>query len=327
MTIAACEEQILRIKRASFQPEMNEALEAELQRQANIAVQTTIEASLEAELMEGLAARTGDRPRRSGCFQRVLDTQYGRIPDLRVPNLRWGNKQREWRILQRYPRGLSSFLGLALYLYVLGLSLRDLQEACYFLLGAVISRSAINQITLQVQARIDEQRLAPISQPPAIRIVDGVWVEIQYRLDQWKEDRAGHQRQARQGQDRVILTALAVWPDGRYQVFHYEVAEGENDTTWKVLSLAGCRRPSAGPPPASTDTFKKPLATNGRGWKHREALPGPSVGGGPTDVHRWQDRGGLWVVGGRWPHRCPSVARHFRLTFQVVSSLSTSMCG
>ena len=95
-----------------------------------------------------------------------MDPQYGRIAKLRVPKLRWGNKEREWHILQRYQRGLSSFLGFALYLYVLGLSLRDLQEACYFLLGAVISRSAINPITLQVQARLDQQRLAPITETP-----------------------------------------------------------------------------------------------------------------------------------------------------------------
>jgi len=232
MTIAACEGQIIRIKSASFQPEINEAPEAELQKQVKIAVQTTIEGSLEAELMEDLAARTGEMPRRSGFFQRVLDTQYGRIPDLHMPKLRWGNKQREWRLLQRYQRGLSSFLGFALYLYVLGLSLRDLQEACYFLLGAVISRSAINQITLQVQARSDQQRLAPITETPTILIVDGVWVEIQYTLSAFKEDRAGHLRQARQAQERVILTALAVWPDGRYRIFHYEVAEDESEDSW-----------------------------------------------------------------------------------------------
>lgn len=232
MTLAACKEQIIRIKNASFQPEINEALEAELRNQVKIAVQTTIEGSLEAELAEDLAARSGQKPRRSGFFQRVLDTQYGRISELHVPKLRWGNKQRQWRILQRYQRGLSSFLGFALYLYVLGLSVRDLQEACYFLLGAVISRSAINQITLQVQARIDEQRLAPITKTPTILIVDGVWVEIQYTLEEFKEDRAGHLRQARQAQERVLLTALAVWPDGRYQIFHYEVAEDENEACW-----------------------------------------------------------------------------------------------
>ena len=251
MTIAACEEPIIRIKRASFQPEINEAVEAELQKQVKIAVQTTIEGSLEAELAEDLAARAGQRPRRSGFFQRLLDTQYGRIPDLHVPKLRWGNKHRQWRILQRYQRGLSGFLGFALYLYVLGLSLRDLQEACYFLLGAVISRSAINRITLQVQARVDQQRLAPITETPPILIVDGVWVEIQYTLEEFKEDRGGHRRHARQAQDRDILTALAVWPDGRYHIFHHEIAEDENEACWLAFfdHQGGARpRPKSRPP-------------------------------------------------------------------------------
>ena len=38
MTIAACEEQIVRIKHASFHPEINEALEAQLREQVKIAV-------------------------------------------------------------------------------------------------------------------------------------------------------------------------------------------------------------------------------------------------------------------------------------------------
>jgi hypothetical protein len=55
-----------------------------------------------------------------------------------------------------------------------------------------------------VQARLDQQRLSPIRETPAILIVDGVWVEIQYTLEEFKEDRAGHQRQVRQAQERVL---------------------------------------------------------------------------------------------------------------------------
>ncbi len=59
---------------------------------------------------------------------------------------------REWQILQRYQRGLNSLLDFSLCLYVMGLSLRDLQEALYPLLGSVLSVSAINRITLQARA-------------------------------------------------------------------------------------------------------------------------------------------------------------------------------
>lgn len=46
---------------------------------------------------------------------------------------------RQWRILERYQRSIKGFLEIASYPYVMGLSLRDLQKALYFLLGSVLS--------------------------------------------------------------------------------------------------------------------------------------------------------------------------------------------
>jgi len=37
------------------------------------------------------------------------------------------------------------------------------------------------------------------------------------------------------GQERVILAALAVWPDGRYHLLYYEVAEDEHWDTWSAF--------------------------------------------------------------------------------------------
>ncbi|MCY7373340.1 MAG: transposase, partial [Spirochaetaceae bacterium] len=79
-----------------------------------------------------------------------MDTQSGHLKDLRVPKLRGRNKEQEWRILQRYQRGLGNLVNWMCCLYVMGLSLRDLQEALYFLVGHVLSRTAVNQVTLQI---------------------------------------------------------------------------------------------------------------------------------------------------------------------------------
>lgn len=231
MSIAEREEQILRIKTASFQSELNEELEGQIRRQVVQVVQTSIEAAL-VEEVEADLERMRDRPRRSGYFGRTLDTQYGRIKRLMVPKLRHSNKDREWAILERYQRSLGRLLDFAGYLYVMGLSLRDLQEALYFLVGAVLSRTAINRITLKVQEQMEAEQQRRLSDTPAVMIVDGVWVDIQYTLDQVKIDRAGHQRQCRQAQERVILVAMAVWPDGSYHILHYEIAETEAEETW-----------------------------------------------------------------------------------------------
>lgn len=176
-----------------------------------------------------------DKPRRSGYFRRGLDTQYGHLRDLRVPKLRQRNKEREWQILQRYQRGLGELLNWLCCLYVMGLSLRDLQEALYFLIGHVLSRTAVNRVTLAVQHQLDTRRLAPIDKTPEILIVDGVWVEIQYTRDEFKEDRSGHLRQCRQAEERVMLAALAVWEDGSYEMLHYEIATEEREAEWSQL--------------------------------------------------------------------------------------------
>jgi len=49
-----------------------------------------------------------------------------------------------------------------------------------------------------------------LGKTPSSLIVDGVWVEIQHTRDDFKLDRAGHLRQTRQAEERVILAALTV---------------------------------------------------------------------------------------------------------------------
>ena len=232
MKLAEREQQILRVKSHSFQSEMISELEDALRAEVSLLIKTTIEAALVEELESFRTSRIGSGPRRSGYFHRLLDTQYGRIPDLRIPKLRSNNNEREWQILKRYQRGLKSLLDFSLCLYVMGLSLRDLQEALYHLLGSVLSVSAINRITLEAQQRMQAHRQSKIAETPPILIVDGVWVDILYTLDEFKRDRAGHLRQVRQAQERVILAAIAVWPDGSYQLLHYEIAEGEDSQSW-----------------------------------------------------------------------------------------------
>jgi putative transposase len=235
MTIAQREQQIHRVKESSFQPELDEALEKALRSAVLEAVRMTLEAALQEEVKAAVLQMSEERPRRSGYFRRRLDTQYGQIKDLRVPKLRGRNKEREWQILQRYQRGLGNLLNWLCCLYVMGLSLRDLQEALYFLVGHVLSRSAVNQVTLQIQKQLETRRLAPVSKTPKIMIVDGVWVEIQYTREDFKVDRSGHLRQSRQAEERVILAALAVWADGSHEILHYEIATAEGEAEWRTF--------------------------------------------------------------------------------------------
>ncbi len=61
--------------------------------------------------------------------------------------------------------------------------------------------------------------------------------------EETKVDRAGHIRQLRQAQDHVVLTALAVWPDGNHEVLHYEIAEQEDTQGWEMTTANPFQHP------------------------------------------------------------------------------------
>lgn len=244
MTIAQQQDQVHYIWHQSFQNELDTELRRTLRQGALLGVKTTLEAALVEELNQelGFAAYErlpgGEKPpeqQRSGYFERGLDTQYGRIEALRVPKLRRGNKDRHWTLLVRYQRAEQHLLDIALYLYVLGLSLRDLQEGLYLFMNQMLSRQAVGRITESVEAKVEAWRTAPFEETPAILIVDGVWVKILYPTGQTWTDKSGHRRQEMRAEERVILVALALWDDGRYHVLHYEVAAEESKATWAAF--------------------------------------------------------------------------------------------
>jgi putative transposase len=235
MDIVTRKAQILRVQTQNPYPELNEALQEKLNTEVLGVTQSILESALCEELQEHLKQLTGERPRRSGYFTRVLDSEHGRIDTLSVPKLRHSNGQRDWQILGRYQRGLGSLLNFCLCLYVLGLSLRDLQEALYPLLGAVLSVNAINRITEVAQQQMNQRRTDKITVSPSILLVDGVWVSIQYTTEETFEDQSGHLRTLRQAQDRVVLAAMAIYPDGTRQLLHYEIAQSESQSAWEAF--------------------------------------------------------------------------------------------
>jgi len=237
MSIAEREQQILRVKKQGFHKELDEALADKLITEVVSTVKTVLESALEEEVKAFLKPLMGkEKPHRSGYYHRGLNTQYGQVQDLAVPKLRQRNREREWQILQRYERSLGNLLDWMCCLYVMGLSLRDLQEALYFILGKVLSVSAVNQITLKAQQQLEAKRQKPLNRTPEMILVDGVWVDIQYTInDEFKEDQSGHIRQCRQVEERVVLAVMAVWEDGSQELIAYEVAEVESEATWTIL--------------------------------------------------------------------------------------------
>jgi len=222
-------------------------IKSELCQQVNDAVVTTtqqvIEQALEAELTAYLGAERYEHlpwgreaeQTRSGCYRRALITQYGCIADLRVPKLRKGNGNLEWQTISRYERCWGPFLDQQVMHYCLGLSLRDLQESMYITLGEVLSVASCNRIVASVGQRAEAFKTQPLEAPPPILLVDGMWIKIAYPSGKMIVDSQGRRRAVKRKQKRVMLSALGVWPDGHWEIVHWQIAAGENETTWKTF--------------------------------------------------------------------------------------------
>ena len=238
-TIAQVKHQVERIWYASFQTDLADTLASHLRRHALAGVQ----AALELALVEELEAhrqpyRQHTLPvalQRSGTYTRRVLTTHGFIPDLHIPKLRGDNRARSWQVLTRYQLSMPLLLDQALYLYTLGLSIRDLQEALYVLFGHVLSREAVNRVTRAAQSPMDTWRTQPITDTPPILLVDGVWGQVLQPTGALWIDQSGHERREMRGQDQVILTVLGVWPDGRHQILHYQLAAAEDTAAWSDL--------------------------------------------------------------------------------------------
>ena len=238
-TIAQVKHQVDRIWYASFQTDLADTLADHLRRQALLGVKAALEMALVEELE---AHRQPYRQQylpvalqRSGTYTRRVLTTHGFIPDLHIPKLRGGNGARTWQVLTRYQLSMPLLLDQALYLYTLGLSIRDLQEALYVLFGHVLSREAVNRVTRAAQSPMEEWRTQPITDTPPILLVDGVWGQVLAPTGAMWIDQSGHERREMRGVDQVILTVMGVWEDGRHQILHYQLAAAEDTAAWSDL--------------------------------------------------------------------------------------------
>jgi transposase-like protein len=249
-TIAQMKQQLDRIWHQSFHTALADILLVQLRQHALIGVRAALETALVEQVrayQQTCRQSTAHKLptsafQRAGTNARRVLTSYGFIPDLRVPKLRSGNRDRSWHILTRYQLAMPELLDQALYLYTLGLSRGDLQEALYLFCGHVLSRDAINRLSIAAQSPMQIWRNRPITDTPPRVIVDGVWVQVLVPTGQSWIDQSGHERKEMRGQERVVLTVMGVWEDRRHEILHYEAAAAEDTDAWTKLLAALKRR-------------------------------------------------------------------------------------
>jgi transposase-like protein len=206
-------------------------------------VKWTLEQALDEEL-RGYVGRgryerdsepRGPEETRSGTYTRQLWTQYGCIADLRVPKLRRGNRHLDWQTITRYERCWGPFLDHPLLQYCLGHSLRDLQEVMQLSLGEVLSLAACNRLVLGLEEQAQAFKTARLPSPPPIVLVDGLWLTLAVPTGEITQDSSGRKRAVKRKQQRVMLTALGIWPDGHWEILSWHLAANEDAPSWGAL--------------------------------------------------------------------------------------------
>lgn len=237
-TTAEVKAQVERIWQQTCHSELGGRLAAQLREHALQGVKQALEAALRAEVAAYRAAQPLPGMRLSGSYTRQALTTHGLIPDLRQPKLRCGNRERSWQILTRYHLAMQAVVDQALYFYTIGLSVRDLQEQLYIAFGHVLSREAVNRVTRAAQAPMEAWHQEPIRDTPPVLIVDGVWVQVLVPTGETWTDKSGHTRQKVRGVERVVLTVMGLWPNGRRQIVGYQAAPAEDTVSWSQLFAA-----------------------------------------------------------------------------------------
>lgn len=188
------------------------------------AVKTAVQAALEAEMTEALAAERSERSEgrlgyRSGYYPRSLITRVGTI-ELRVPRDRAGLFSTE--LFERYQRSERALVSALAEMYVQGVSTRKVKAVTEQLCGHSFSASSVSEMNKTLDAALTAFATRRLEEPYPYLILD-----------------ARYER-AREGgviASQAALIAIAVDSSGHRQVLAADLANRESASSWRGFLL------------------------------------------------------------------------------------------
>lgn len=188
------------------------------------AVKAAIQAALEAEMTQALAAERSERVDgrlgyRSGWYSRSLITRVGSI-ELRVPRDRSGLFSTE--LFERYQRSERALVSALAEMYVQGVSTRKVKAVTETLCGHSFSASSVSEMNKTLDSALTAFATRRLEQPYPYLILD-----------------ARYER-AREGgviASQAALIAIAVDGEGDRQILAVDLANRESTSSWRDFLL------------------------------------------------------------------------------------------
>jgi len=187
-------------------------------------LQSTIQATLEAEMEEALGAAKSERGEsrrgyRSGHYRRKLITRVGTL-ELRVPQDREGLFSTE--VFARYQRSEKALLLALAEMYVQGVSTRKVRAVTEELCGHGFSASTVSAATQQLDAELERVMHRPLTEEYPYLILDARYERV---------------RENGVVRARAVLVALGVDWEGRRQVLGVQLANRESTSAWREFLI------------------------------------------------------------------------------------------
>jgi putative transposase len=189
------------------------------------AVQSFVQAALEAEMTEALGAEKGERTEgrlgyRSGYYGRALITRVGTL-ELRVPQDRAGRFSTE--LFERYQRSEKALVGTLAEMYVQGVSTRKVKAVTEALCGHSFSASSISAINKSLDESLKAFSERRLTDPFPYLILDARYERI---------------REGGIITNQAVLVAVAVDWEGRRQILAVELANRESRSSWRDFAAS-----------------------------------------------------------------------------------------
>ncbi|GAA0472957.1 IS256 family transposase [Alkalibacillus silvisoli] len=154
---------------------------------------------------------------KNGYYERILDTRYGRIPDLSVPRDREGFFQTE--LFDPYQRR-EKWLGEAIIeMYYKGFSTREIGSFIERILGNSYSASTISNITDVVVEEIEQWQQRPLRKRYSVLYLDGTYLKLR-RKDVDSE---------------VVYIVVGVTDEGYKEIVGFHAGGKESSLGWKEV--------------------------------------------------------------------------------------------
>jgi transposase-like protein len=155
---------------------------------------------------------------RNGYYKRALVTQFGTIPEIKVPTLR--NASFKTKVFKRYKRYQDIVEDLIEDIFLAGVSTRRVGEAISKLLDTKVSHGTVSNITRRLDQKAREFHTRPILDEYQYLILDGITLKVRYNGTY---------------HNRKVLTAYGLTLFGQRKLLGFVQAKGESFDAWEGL--------------------------------------------------------------------------------------------